>query len=609
MVRAGILPRRGALSDWQVYRRLLRWVAPHWLFFLLSLAGYAVYSLGVVLLADLMQFLLDALGEPASAGTGIISGTAYAVFDVPADERVPFVRVAVPCVLVGLTLVRALGFFGGSYCISLVARNLVHDLRCALFDKMLAAPSTYYDRHSRGSLVSRITFNVEQVTGAATKALKTILRESLVVVGLVAYLLYLNWQLCLVFLVVVPLIAHVVSRVGRHFRRYSRRIQSSMGDVTQAAAQAVALHRELRLFAAQASQRRRFRAASEHNRRQSLKLAFAEAVSTPLIQVLLALALAVLVWFALSPAVLSGFSPGSLVAFLVAAVQLGKPLRQLSGVQSVLQQGLAAAEDIFLQLDSESERDTGTVDVSRVRGAIAVRDLSFTYPGAERPALRDVSMDITPGETVAVVGPSGSGKSTLAGLLARLYDAPVGTIRLDGVPVEDYRLASLRAQLALVTHDPPLLRDTVYNNIAMGASASPTRDAVARAAELAGCLEFVDRLPDGLHTGLGEDGGGLSAGQRQRVGLARALIKDAPVLILDEATAALDNASQSRIQRLLEQNFKGKSTVISVAHRLDILKDYDKIAVLKSGVILEIGSYQELIAKKGAFYELVYGRQ
>ncbi len=322
------------MNDWQIYRRLLGYVLPQWAMFSLSLLGYIVYSLGNVLLADLMQFLLDSLDESVQVTSGIVSTVVYRWFDPHTLDRVQFARIAVPAAMVSIAASRACGFFMGNYCMSHVARTLIHKLRCELFDKMLVAPSAYYDAHSQGALISKITFNVEQVTGAVTKALKTVVREGLTVIALASYLLYLNWRLCLVFLAVIPVIAMVVTFVGRHFRRYSRRIQSSMGDVTQVSGESVSGYREIRIFGGQPQQHERFRRASQYNRTQNLKLAFVDGLSTPVIQTLLALALATLVWFALSPDILRGFTAGSLVAFLTAATQMGKPIRQLSEVQS-----------------------------------------------------------------------------------------------------------------------------------------------------------------------------------------------------------------------------------------------------------------------------------
>ena len=599
--------RQGNLSDWQLYGRLLAYVVPYWYFFVLSLGGYMVYSVGNVLLADLMQFLLDAINESPQVATGIISGIAYKLFGDTHTGPLAFARVAVPVAIILLTLTRALGFFVGTYFMNHVARHLVHELRCELFNKMLAAPSAYYDSHSQGVLISKITFNVEQVAGAATKALKIIVRESLTVVGLLSYMLYLNWRLCLVFVAVTPLIALVVTVVGKHFRRYSRRIQASMGDVTQVSNESIGAYREVRIFGGQRQQQERFRSASEYNRIQSLKLALADALSTPVIQTLLALALATLVWFALNPEILAGFSAGSLVAFLTASAQLGKPIRQLSGVQSVVQRGLAAAEDIFAQLDQEEEIDRGRHHTSRAQGSIGIHHVSFAYPGNDTLVLQDISLDIPAGKTVALVGRSGSGKSTLVQLLARFYPVSEGEILLDGIAIEEYELANLRSQIAMVSQDVTLFHDTVYNNIAYGALASATQESVVAATESAYARHFIEQLPQGLHTMLGDDGGGLSGGQRQRIAISRAILKDAPVLVMDEATSALDNESEHRIQRALDNIMVNRTTIV-IAHRLSTVERADSIVVMDAGRIIATGSHAQLL-QQGGLYAQLYNQE
>lgn len=597
--------RIGKHSDWQLYRRLLRYVLPYWYLFAFSILGYVVYSVGNVLLADLMQFLLDSLNDSEQVESGIVAGAAYRLLDSTGMTRLEFARIAVPVAMVTLALTRALGYFAGNYFMNHVARNLIHELRLELFNKMLLAPSIYYDRHSHGVLISKITFNVEQITGAATKALKVIVGEGLTVIGLLGYMLYLNWRLCLIFLAVTPCIALVVSVVGKHFRRYSRRIQSSMGDVTQVSNESISGYKEIRLFGGQQQQGQRFERASEYNRAQSLKLAFADALSTPVIQTMLAIALAVLVWFALNPDILSGFTAGSLVAFLTAAGLLGKPIRQVSSVQSVIQRGLAAAEDIFAQLDLEDEVDRGSRRIERARGDIELKQLSFTYPGTDQDVLRDINLRIEAGQTVALVGRSGSGKSTLIQLLARFYPIERGQILLDGVPIDEYRLADLRRQLAMVSQSVTLFHDTVYNNIAYGDLASAGREAVVAACESAYATEFIDNLSRGLETVLGDDGGGLSGGQRQRLAIARAILKDAPVLVLDEATSALDNESEHRIQRALDTIMHNRTTIV-IAHRLSTVERADRIVVMDAGQIVATGSHTELLEQGGLYAQLYH---
>jgi subfamily B ATP-binding cassette protein MsbA len=597
--------RQGKLSDWQIYRRLLGYVSAYWYFFVLSLLGYGVYSLGNVLLADMMQFLLDSLNGAVETPAGMVSYIAHSLLDNEGMSQLEFARVAVPLAILLLTMTRAMGFFAGTYFMNHVARHLVHELRCQLFDKMMAAPSAYYDSHSQGVLISRITFNVEQVTGAVTKALKIIVRESLTVTALLSYMLYLNWRLCLVFFAIAPLIALVVRVVGKHFRRYSRRIQASMGDVTQVSSESIGAYREVRIFGGREQQQQRFRDASHYNRVQSLKLAFADALSTPVIQTLLALALAALVWFALNPQVLTGFSAGSLVAFLTAAGQLGKPIRQLSGVQSVVQRGLAAAEDIFAQLDLEDEADHGEHESARVAGNVSIRHLTFSYPDQETPVLRDISLEIPAGNTVALVGRSGSGKTTLVQLLARFYPPQSGCVYLDDVDITEYRLDNLRKQIALVSQQVTLFNDTIYNNIAYGGLSGVPEERVREVVSAACAEEFIEAMPNGLQTVLGDDGGGLSGGQRQRIAIARAILKDAPLLILDEATSALDNESEHYIQQALDNIMRDRTTLV-IAHRLTTVEKADMIVVLDHGAVVACGNHQQLLSEGGLYAQLYH---
>jgi subfamily B ATP-binding cassette protein MsbA len=591
-------------GDLVLYKRLLGYVVPHTLVFVVSVAGFLIYSLGNVLLADLTQFLLDSLGESTSVSLGLVASAAHWVWPPGDKEALDYARLAVPIAALALSFGRAMGYFVGNYFMNIVARSVIHTLRTELFGILMRAPKAYYDQHSTGTLISKLTFNVEQVSGAASDALKVILREGLTVIALVSYMLYLNWKLSLIFFAVAPAIGLVVAIVGRHFRRYSRRIQDSMGSVTQVSGESLGAFDVLRIFGGESNQIERFDKASLFNRNQSLKLALVEAISTPVIQTLLAFALGALFWFSLDPTVLAGFSAGSLVAFITAAAQLGKPVKTLSGIQSIVQRGLAAAEDVFAQLDTPSEVDRGTTPIGRARGFIEIENLSFRYPGAETQALKNVSFHIAPGETVALVGRSGSGKSTLAQLLLRFYAPDAGEIRLDDLIIDEYRLRDYRRQFAVVSQAVELFSDTVGNNIAFGSLSEASYDDVIDAARRAHAMEFIERLPAGLDTVLGDQGAGLSGGQRQRLAIARALLKKAPVLILDEATSALDGESERAVQEALEAGLDQRATLV-IAHRLSTIESADRIILFDQGQILAQGSHQELLATS-ALYASMY---
>ncbi len=581
-------------SDWGLYRRLLSYVVPYSAAFAFSVAGFLVYSLGSVLLADLTQFLLDSLGQSSQVELGLVSAAAHWFWPPGDKDPLDYARVAVPVAAVVLSLGRALGFFVGNYYMNVVARSVVHTLRVELFEVMMAAPRRYYDANTSGNLLSKITFNVEQVSGAASDALKAILREGLTVIALVTYMLYLNWRLTLIFFVVAPAIGLVVVVVGRHFRRYSRRIQDSMGAVTQVSSESLGAFEALRVFAATRQQVAKFTNASLFNRNQSLKLAFVQAVSTPVIQTLLALALGALFWFALDPTILAGFSAGSLVAFITAAAQMGKPIRTLSGVQSIIQRGLAAAEDVFAQIDIPPEPNRGTTPLARAKGEIVMERVSFRYPEANEYALENISLQLKPGETVALVGRSGSGKSTLVQLLLRFYAPDHGEIRLDDLVIEEYALADYRSQFGVVSQNISLFSDTIANNIAFGQMADASYESVLAAAQQAHAIEFIEALPQGLDTTLGDGGAGLSGGQKQRLAIARALLKDAPILVLDEATSALDTESETYIQEALAEFCKDRATLV-IAHRLSTIENADRVIVLDQGCIVATGPHQQLL--------------
>lgn len=590
-------------SDWALYRRLLSYVARYSGVFLLSIFGFTLYSGANVLLADLTQFLLDSLGEAPQIDIGVVSKISYWIWPQGDKSTLDYARVAVPMAAIALAFIRATGYFLGNYFMNIVARGVVHRLRTQVFDVLIRVPKVAIDQYSHGELVSKLTFNVEQVSGACSEALKTILRDGLTVIALISYMLYLNWKLTLVFFAIAPAIAGVVLAVGRHFRRYSRRIQESMGEVTQLSNESVHAFDEIRMFAATEQQSARFRAASQFNQIQSVKLAFVQAVSTPIAQIILSFALGALFWFALDPEILAGFIAGSLVAFIAAATQLGKPIRTLTNVQSVVQRGLAAAEDLFVQIDTPPERDTGKTTLSRASGELTFEDVSFAYPGSETAALDRIDLRIPAGSLVAFVGRSGAGKTSLIQLLCRFYAPSAGRILLDGHPIGELRLSDYRRQLAVVFQSIVLFSDTVRANVAFGQVDQVDDVAILAALEVAQARDFVEALPEGLDTKLGDGGGGLSGGQRQRLAIARAVLKDAPVLILDEATSALDNESEAAIQASLDSAAVGRTTLV-IAHRLSTVERADLIVVMDKGKVVAVGNHAELIASKGLYSSL-----
>lgn len=537
------------------------------------------------------------------AGLGFVSQASQWIW--PPGDKTPtdYARIAVPVAAVVLSLGRALGFFAGSYFMNKVARSVVHVLRTQLFDVLVRAPKAHIDKYSTGELLSKVTFNVEQVSGAASDALKTMLREGLTIIALVSYMLYLNWELTAVFFIVAPAIGLVVHVVGKHFRRYSKRIQDSMGSVTEVTAESLSGLDDVRIYGATEQISERFESVSLFNKQQSLKLAFVQAISTPIIQTLLALALGALFWFALDPAVLKEFSAGSLVAFITAAAQLGKPIRTLSNIQSIIQRGLAAAEDIFEQLDTELEQNTGGSTLGEVSGRVEFHNIAFRYPGAQSDAISDVSFAVEAGQTVAVVGRSGSGKSTLVKLLARFYTPTGGQITLDGQDIQGIELTNYREHLAFVPQAINLFSDTVAGNIALGSMSDSSREAVIEAAKQAQADGFVSELESDYDTLIGEQGVGLSGGQQQRVAIARALLKAAPVLILDEATSALDNESESLIQSALDASRAGRTTFV-VAHRLSTIESADTVLVMDEGRVVAAGSHSSLLEQEPIYRSL-----
>ena len=589
-------------SDIALYLRLLRYVVEYWPLFLISTAGFSLYAFTTALFADFLQLLIDVVGgEHGKSSTGIIARVmAWLYGGTPPLE---VLRWMVPLSVVIIVVIQGIGFVLGNYWINHIARHLVYKLRREMFEHLLVIPASQYDRASSGHLLSRLLYNVEQVTGAATNAVKIVIREGFIVIGLAGFLLYKNWQLTLVFVAAAPLVALLVTAVGRQLRRISKRMQNSMGSITQVISESINNYREVRMFGGQPCERGRFDVVSEENLAQSMKMALLNAVSPPLIQFLMVLALAVLLWFAIFLVIQGQMSGGDFVSFIGAAAMIVKPIKQLSEVQGVIQKGLAGAESVFEFVDSQPEPDAGQYLSARVAGRIEFRDVSFSYEGAGEQVLKGVSFTVEPGQTVALVGRSGSGKSTLVSLLSRFYRQDSGSILLDGVEVGDYQLHNLRQQIAMVSQQVTLFNDTVRNNIAYGVLADCSDAALRKAAQASHALEFISQLPKGFDTEVGNDGDMLSGGQRQRIAIARALLKDAPVLVLDEATSALDNESERHIQAALEAAMIGRTTLV-IAHRLSTIENADMIVVMESGQVVETGTHAELLALGGRYAQL-----
>ncbi len=574
----------------KIYFRLLGYVRPYIGVFLLSILGFLIFASTQPMLGYILKYFVDGLSNP----------------DASLFPNVPHLRDlnllhTVPALIIVIAAWQGLGSFLGNYFLAKVSLGLVHDLRVQLFNNLLSLPNRYFDQNNSGHLISRITFNVTMVTGAATDAIKVVIREGMTVVFLFGSLLLMNWRLTLVMLAILPLIAFMVGRASKKFRKQSKKIQVAMGDVTHVASETIQGYRVVRSFGGEAYERQRFLKASQSNTDKQLRMTRTSAIYTPLLQLVIYVAMAVLMFLVLY--LRGDASAGDMVAYITLAGLLPKPIRQLSEVSSTIQKGVAGAESIFEQLDEQREVDTGTVERDAVSGRLEVRNLSFTYPGTDRQVLSDINFTVEPGQMVALVGRSGSGKSTLAGLIPRFYHHSSGEILLDGVEIEDFKLLNLRRHIAQVNQHVTLFSDTIANNIAYGDLAGAPRADIEAAAEAAFAKDFVDQLPKGFDTQIGENGVLLSGGQRQRLAIARALLKNSPLLILDEATSALDTESERHIQAALDRVMQGRTTLV-IAHRLSTIEKADQILVMDQGRLVERGTHAELLAANGYYARL-----
>lgn len=563
------------------YRRLLVYVIPHWKMFVISVIGMAAFAGTDAAVAWLMKPLLD---------EGFIA------------EDVSVIRL-MALGLVGIFLVRIFVGIISTYCMSWVGRRVIKDLREKMFEHILRLPASYYDQSSTGNILSKMTFDVEQVSRASTNVLTVLIREGLTAIALIGLMFYRSWQLTLIFLLILPLVAVLISFVSKKFRKTSQRIQNSVGGISHVTEEVIEGHRVVKTFGGQEVEAVSFGKENEYNRKQKLKLDITRELSVGVIQFLVAMGIAGVILFTTSESMRGQVTPGDFVSMLFALVMLQRPIKRLTTVNSYLQTGIAAAQSVFSFIDIEKEKDTGSKTLQNVQGRVEYENVNFAYESSASNVLNDINLVAEPGKTIAFVGRSGSGKSTLVNLLPRFYDAVSGAIRIDGQDIHDIKLEDLRSHISLVSQHVTLFNDTIAKNIAYGSLCDASEDDIMRAAEMAHAKEFIDKLPDGLDTMVGENGVLLSGGQRQRLAIARALLKNAPILILDEATSALDTESERYIQAGLEELVKNRTTLV-IAHRLSTIENADIIVVLHDGRIIEQGSHSDLLAKDGQYAAL-----
>jgi subfamily B ATP-binding cassette protein MsbA len=570
------------MTSRELYLRLLTYVRPYWKAFAAALVAMGLSALAEPVFPAMMKKLLD---DGFSQSAGAWDWLIY------------------PLAIMGIFLARAVFGFIGEYAMSWVSNNVITELRRVMFARMVRLPTRYYSDNLSGRLMSRIAYDVAGVAGAATNALTSLIKDSLAIVGLLAWLIYLNWQLTLITLSVVPFIAFVVRFFSKRLRAVAKGQQESMGRITQVLQETIEGHKVVKIFGGQTYEEGRFYKSVREQRRFAMRATMATAAQSPIVQFFAASGVAIIMGVALKQASSDQTTVGSFVSFITAMLMILPPLRRITDVNAPIQRGLAAAESVFSLIDEEAEEDAGKEELGRAKGLVEFDQVSFTYPGAERPALNAVSLTVRPGECVALVGPSGSGKTTAANLLPRFYAIDGGEIRVDGHALPNIRLNSLRDNIALVSQDVVLFNDTIGANIAYGGKRAATLEEIRAAAKAAHALEFIDALPEGLDTMIGENGVKLSGGQRQRLAIARAILKDAPILILDEATSALDTESERHVQAALDELMRGRSTLV-IAHRLSTIERADRIVALAHGQKQEEGSHSELLTHDGLYARL-----
>jgi subfamily B ATP-binding cassette protein MsbA len=565
----------------EIYRRLLRYGLPYWRAFALSVLGMGVYALLGPAFAKLIQPLID--------GTFI--------------DKDPALMRNAPWVLLGLSLARGISGFAGDYYSGYVSRRIITNLRRDLFDQLLYLPCKYYDQSSSGQLLSRLLYNTEQVSNGLTMGIVTAFKDSLTIIGLLALMIWENVLLSMIFMVVGPILAISIRLVSKRFRKISMRIQESMGNVSHVAQEVIDAHRIVKVFNGDEYERTKFARENENNMRRHLRLIATDSLSSAVIQFIYIGGFAAILYVVSLESVRSTITPGSLITFVAAMAMMLSPIKRLIGVMSTIQKGIAAGDSIFQMLDSEREKDTGTLKLPRVRGRIDYRGVSLGYHPDQPKALFDIDLSIEAGKTIALVGQSGSGKTSLVRLLPRLYEPTAGKITIDGHDIRELSLENLRQHIAYVGQEVTLFNDTVASNIAYGRRGEVAAEEIREVARAAHALDFIEALPQGFETMVGQHGIVLSGGQRQRLAIARALLKDAPILILDEATSALDAESERHVQAALEVLMKNRTTLV-IAHRLSTIQNADEIFVLRDGMVVEKGTHRNLLDAGGAYADL-----
>ncbi|NQZ86252.1 MAG: lipid A export permease/ATP-binding protein MsbA [Colwellia sp.] len=567
-------------TTWQNFKRLIGYAKPYKSGFIVAILGMLGYAGIDTLFFSQLQPLID---------------------DGLTDANPNFMKWA-PLFVIVCFIIRGICHFFGNYCLAWVGNNVVTDLRQNLFEHIMALPVTFHDKESTGTLISKLTFDTEQVLNATSKALLTLVQQGAMVIGFLAVMFYNSWQLSAIFLLITPIIAVIVTVVSKRFRQVSKKIQNAMGEVTSAAEQTFNAHKVVLTFSGQQREFERFAKINKHNRQQRMKMVATKSFSVPLIQIIASFALAFVLYVANLESMRANLTPGVFITVITCMTMLLRPLKLLTTVNSDFQNGMAACVSIFAVLDQEKEKDTGQETLDRAKGTLAFEQVDFSYKNDETLALTQLSFTANAGETVALVGRSGSGKSTASAMLLRFYDATAGKVLIDGKDITSYKLKDLRTQFAYVSQQVVLFNDSIANNIAYG-KPSASRDEIIAAAKSAHVIEFAENMPEGLDTNIGDNGALLSGGQRQRVAIARALLCDAPFLILDEATSALDTESERHIQDAL-QVLQRNRTCIVIAHRLSTIENADKIIVMEHGEILEQGDHQSLLSKDGAYAKL-----